>query len=126
MSPPLDIHRNTSSTSPMSASSSSPGVSINSAGINSQRSQSPTFGLKHIHEYTLDDCCEFLQSIQLEQYIPIFIQHKVDGIFMSCFIRDHIGSQILSDMGITDSNDINVLTKAIKNSFDKNSKSPCF
>ena len=125
MSPPLDIPGNTSPKSPMSASSSSLEVSINS-GINSQSNQSPTFGLKPIHEYTLEDCCGFLQSIQLEQYIPIFIQFKVDGILMSCFIHDHIGSQILSDMGITDSNNINVLTKAIKNSFDKNSKPPSF
>ena len=125
MSPPPDIHSTTSPISPMSASSSSPGISVNS-DIGSQINQSPRFGLKPIHEYTVNDCCEFLQSIQLEQYIPIFIQHKVDGILMSCFIHDHIGNQILSNMGITDSTNINKLTKAIKNSFDKNSKSPHF
>jgi hypothetical protein len=80
--------------------------------------------LKPVREYTLEDCCEFLRSIQLEKYIPIFMQNKMDGILMSCLVRDPIGSQILSNMGITDSTTISVLIKEIKNLFDKNSKSP--
>ena len=54
MSPPPDIHSTTSPKSPMSASSSSPGISVNS-DIGSQIKQSPGFGLKPIHEYTVNE-----------------------------------------------------------------------
>ena len=57
---------------------------------------------KPLHECNLEDCCDFLTSIQLEEYIPIFVQNKIDGIFMSCLAHEQIGLQLLNNLGITD------------------------
>ena len=122
LSPQSDICRTPLSTS---SSSSSQGVSIISE-FDNQAKPFPGLGLKQVHEYNLQDCCEFLQSVQLEEYIPAFTQNKMDGILLSCLVREQIGSQILSSMGITDSNTISVLVNAIKKIVHDNGKSQIF
>lgn len=99
--------------------SSSPGLSI--LEFDGQTKLSPLSALKPVHEYNLQDCCEFLQSIQLEEYIPTFKQNKMDGILLSCLVRDQIRDQILSNMGITDPTTIDTLVKATKKLVNYNS-----
>ena len=94
------------------ASSSSPSLfalsplsrsQTSSESITSSSSKNiPAVLPKPLHEYNLEDCCDFLTSIQLEEYIPIFVQNKMDGIFMSCLAHEQIGLQLLNNLGITD------------------------
>ena len=99
-------------TSPQSDVCRTP-LSTSSSGSNSFDIPSTPKVQKPLHEYNLQDCCDFLHSIELDEYIPIFVQNKMDGILMSCFAREQIGSQILSNMGITDRTRIDILVKAV-------------
>ena len=45
--------------------------------------------------------------------IPIFVQNKMDGIFMSCLAHEQIGPQLLNNLGITDHAHVKTVIEAI-------------
>ena len=84
-----------------------------SESITSSSSKNVHIPQKPLHEYNLEDCCDFLTSIQLEEYIPIFVQSKMDGIFMSCLAHEQISPQLLKNLGITDGAHVKTVIEAI-------------
>ena len=75
----------------------------------------PIKGTKsHIAQYTLASCCIFLESHNLERFIPNFVQAEVDGPLLATLCNPHIGSSILEGMSIVDASDKEALVKAVK------------
>lgn len=69
---------------------------------------------KALRDYKVDDCCDFLCSLKLDKYVPIFRERKIDGLLLTNLAHPQFGDILLKEMGITDKNDKDAITNAVK------------
>ena len=67
-----------------------------------------------LKDYNLNDCCDFLCSLKLDKYVCKFRESKMDGLLLNSIVHPHFGYTLLSEMGIIDKDDSEIIINAVR------------